>query len=71
MESWLSGFFKRFKSLDIDYKMDLAEYRRFNVYEILNIALSLSMEFGPNLHQPINSRLKKAFPKLSRKEIRG
>ncbi|WP_430466638.1 hypothetical protein [Winogradskyella ouciana] len=71
MRSWLSNLIKKFKSPEYDYKLDLAERRRHNVFEILNTSLSLAMEFGPNLNKPLNSRLKRVYPELSRRERKG
>jgi len=71
MKAWIINFFKKLVTPKIDTEFELGERRRVNFYEILNKALALSMEFGPNSNKPINSRLKKAYPALFRSEIRG
>ena len=69
MIGWLNNFLK--KNKDDYYDIYSNERRRVNFYEILNASLALAMEFGPNLNKPINSRLKKVFPELSRRERNG
>lgn len=71
MNAWFSNLIKKLKIPKIYYKVDVLDSRRPDLSEILNVALSLSMEFNPNLDKPINSRLRKVYPKLTRMERKG